>query len=96
MGKSALRKYWPLIGTTALTLSALLATAALLGTFSFSSGPGPLGQGGSGGQVCAPSRAGHWATMAAAVENDSGSPVVIRDVRLPTDARNMRMTKAWI
>jgi hypothetical protein len=34
--------------------------------------------------------------MAAAIENRGSSPVVIRSVRLPADARNMGMLNAWI
>jgi len=34
--------------------------------------------------------------MADAVENSGSSPVVILSVRLPADARNMRLISAWI
>lgn len=77
-----------------MLLGALMVTAALLGTFS--AGPGPLGKSGAGGEQCAPDQQGHWETMAAEIENNGSSPVVILSVRLPADARNMRMTDAWI
>ena len=75
-------------------LGALLVTAALVGTFSPSTGP--LGKSGAGGEECAPDQPGHWVAVADAVENFGSTPVMILSVRPPADARNVRMSRAWI
>lgn len=80
-----------------LMLGALLATAALLSSCSTMTGPGPLGDAGPDSGECALDQPGQWVTMGEwPLENRSGSPVTIQSVRLPADASNMRMTKAWL
>jgi len=94
VGESASQKYWPRIRAAAVMLGALLVTAALVGTFSPSTGP--LGKSGAGGEECAPDQPGHWVAVADAVENFGSTPVMILSVRPPADARNVRMSRAWI
>jgi hypothetical protein len=75
-------------------LGALSATAALLSACS--TGPGPLGDGGSPGQQCSPARQGQTITMGIYhLENSSSSPVTVQSVSLGSPD-GLTMTKSWL
>jgi hypothetical protein len=77
-----------------LLLGALLATAAPLAACS--TGPGPLGDGGTEGTQCVPGRQGHPLTMGIySLDNQGSSPVTVHSVTLPA-RRGMTMTKLWL
>ena len=78
-----------------MLLGALSATAALLAACS--SSPGPLGNGGTPGQQCFPGRQGEPVTLGLyTLQNNGTSAATINSVRLPSDARGLKMTKAWV
>lgn len=76
-------------------LGALLATAALLSACS--TGPAPLGDGGTPAQQCVPARQGQTITMGIYdLDVESGtSPVTVQSVRLGSP-HGLKMTKAWV
>jgi hypothetical protein len=79
-----------------LVPGALLIAAALLAGCSSADPVGPLGDGGSPGQQCAPARQGQ--TIAIGIyplENHGRSPATIRGVTLP-GTRGLKMTRAWV
>jgi hypothetical protein len=77
-------------------LPALLVLAAALAGCS-SSGPGPLGTGGSAGQQCMAYAEGRPVTTGIYDLTNSGTtPVTIRSVALPSGARNLAMSSSWL
>ncbi len=82
-----MRSRWVLLG-------ALPAAVALLA--GCSSGPGPLGDGGTAGQQCVPAPRRNVLTMGIYVlENSGKTPVTVQSVTL-TGVHGLAMTKAWV
>jgi hypothetical protein len=75
-------------------LGALLATAAPLSACS--TGPGPLGDGGTHGQQCVPAQQGQTITMGIYdLKNSGSSPVTVQSVSLGSP-HGLTMTKSWL
>ena len=77
-----------------MSVGALLATAAFLAACS--SGPGPLGQGGTSGQQCMPQPEGVPTTVGLYdLHNSGSSPVTVHGISLPHD-HGLTMTSSWL